>query len=250
MIFCLEKKNQMKNNIDQKFKCLLAYQVVLPTLNGSLSCIEYHKGLPILSPNFNEGFLRFLLIDKLLLTFNGFSSLKYFNHKLSNKIPTKNPTQTIGMVNKIQFSLNNINGSNNRELKNLVNLTFGKFLAYFSNCADVKFHDFGNLAGNSVQILSLKLSKVKSTIADIGGYTSIKVIYQAFGLEDLKAWILAIIIVTNNLGNIANKPENFITIALLKNFLNIITPFNLMLLNISQPQLTLKICNSKGLAYV
>ena len=240
----------MKNNMSQEFKCLLAYQVVLPMVNGSLSCIEYHKGLPILRPNFNGGLLRLLLIDKLLLTFNGFLSLKYFNHKLSNKIPTKNPRQTIGMVSKIQFSLNKINGSNIKPLKNLVNLTFGKFLAYFTNCAGARSQDFGIPEGNSVQILSLKWSKVKSTIADIAGYTSIKVIYQASGLEDLKAVMLAIIIVTNNLGNIANKPENFITIALLKNFLNIITPFNLMLLNISQTQLTLKIFNSKGYAYV
>ena len=240
----------MKNNMSQEFKCLLAYQVVLPMVKGSLSCIEYHKGLPILSPNFNGGFLRCLLINKLLLTFNGFLSLKYFNHKLSNKIPTKNPTLNTGIVAKIQFSLKNINGSNIKPLKNLVNLTFGKFLAYFSNSSTVRSQDFGISVDSSVQILTLKWSKFKSTIADIAGYTSIKVIYQASGLEDLTAVMLAIIIVTNNLGNIANRPENFITIALLKNFLNIITPSNLMLLNISQTNLTLKIFNSKGYAHV
>jgi hypothetical protein len=198
----------------------------------------------------NGVFLQLLLISELSLTLNGFSSLKYFNHKLSNKIPTKNPTLNTEIVAKIQFSLNRINGSNIKPLKNLVNLTFGKFLAYFSNCADVRSQDFGNSTGNSLQILSLKWSKVESTIADIAGYTSIKVIYQASGLEDLTAVMLAIIIVTNNLGNIANRPENFITIALLKNFLNIITPSNLMLLNISQTNLTLKIFNSKGYAHV
>ena len=172
MIFYLEGKNQMKNNMSQEFKCLLEYQEVLPIVNGSLSCIEYHKGLPILRPNFNGGLLRFLLIDKLLLTFNGFLSLKYFNHKLSNKIPTKNPTLNTGIVAKIQFSLKNINGSNIKPLKNLVNLTFGKFLAYFSNSSTVRSQDFGISVDSSVQILTLKWSKFKSTIADIAGYPS------------------------------------------------------------------------------
>ena len=221
----------MKNYIYKEFKFFLAYQAVLPTVKGSLSLDEYQAGLPgkvasltllLRSKSLKTSCLfRAEILTNSIVNGNlGVLILKTFNQTLSNNATTKNPIAIAEMVNKTHPSSKVINGTKIQQLKNLIKRTFGKYLAYWSNCVGVIFQSSVISVGRVCHNLSLNLYKIRSIIEATIGYIKIPnaAITFKYGFLINSATKVAIKLVTSNFGIIARYPEQAITFGLLKNF--------------------------------
>ena len=221
----------MKKDHFLELKCCCANQAGLPGKVASLALVSRTliSSIPQISRDL-----------ELLTTFVGDSGvliLKIFNQTLSNNATTKNPIAIAEMVNKTHPSSKVINGIKIQQLKNLIKRTFGKYLAYWSNCVGVIFQSSGISVGKVCHKLSLNLYKIRSIIEPTIGYIKIPnaAITFKYGFLINSATKVAIKLVTSNFGIIARCPEQAITFRLLKNFellrkfLNLILIFTLYL---------------------
>ncbi len=204
----------MKNHLE--LKRFRANQAGLP---GKVASIA----LAFLSLNSSEKLQLFLTEDSTNLIGNlGFLILKIFSHSRSNKAATKNPTARADIVNKSRSLSKVINGNNIQQLQNLIKRTFGKYLAYASNCAAVIDQSSGILVGNLCQNWSLIRCNLTSSIVPTIGYIKIKKAPAARGFLVNNIIIVIIRLVISSFATIASNPEHAITLGSLKKFLSFI----------------------------
>ena len=158
-------------------------------------------------------FLIALIINLGLLILNN------FNQNISPKMQIKKPilnTDNISTNKNLNDPSNDINGIKNQQVKNLINRTLGKYLAYFKSCSGVISHSSGmELAlGKVFHNLSLKEYKRQSIVKLTIGYVINSIATRIFFL--LEATTRK---VTINFSNIANSPDPAIIFGFSRKFL-------------------------------
>ena len=199
-------------------RCFFADHAMLPTALGSL-----FLATSVLNRSISQqDELHWQALLTNLIGNLGFLMLKIFNHSQSNKAATKNPTARADMVNNSTSLSKVIHGNNIQQLQNLIKRTFGKYLAYASNCAAVIAQSAGILVGNLCQNWSLIRCNVTSSIVPTMGYITIKTAPAARGFLVNNIITVIIRLVISSFGTIASNPEQAITLGSLKKFLSFI----------------------------
>lgn len=211
-------------------RCLDADQATLPTAQGSLFlAISWLSSSISISHKLCWQELLTNLIGKL-----GFLMLKIFNHNQSNKLATKNPTARVEMVNNSGSAAKVINGNNTQQLQHLIKRTFGKYLAYASNCSLVIDQSSGTSEGNCHN-WCLRRCSIISKLAAITGYIKIKNAHARPSFLVNNIITVTIRLVISNFGR--SNPEHAIILGSIKKFLSFIlvkTLIKIDLLKITQ----------------